>query len=54
VQSFDRTLCRALVEPRAELYAELCVELRAELCVELRAELRAEPRADAQTCRRLY
>ena len=40
MQSFDRALCRALVEPCAELRAELYVEP----C--------AEPRVDVQTCRR--
>jgi len=38
VQSFNRTLCRALVEPRAELRVEPCAELR----------------ADVQTCSRLF
>ena len=36
MQSFDRGLCRALVEPRAELRAELCVGVqmcrRADVC----------------------
>ena len=35
MQSFDRGLCRALVEPRAEL----CAEPRVEPCAELRVDL---------------
>ena len=42
MQSFDRGLCRALVEPRVELRAEL------------RAGVQMCRRADVQTCRRLH
>ena len=55
MQSFDRGLCRALIEACESFSRASCralVEACAEFYVELCAEPCAEPHAGVQTCRR--